>query len=288
MQSALLATKMRFRSLVVSWCVCAIHGSVQIASGHRSPDVTSRSTYRPPSDIETLLVHSPGNIPHLPSSVPSFPVSSSGPRPPSRYAVDTSSTPSESDERIDRRITLILLKLKRVTNGRMKRVTPSVKRGSHRKRKNCRCRKRDGRREMESSLLASKASRESNGSPTVKSILHPTSKSTTETSPAPQSFADIAFTTAEVVPLTVNTMTITEAPRIAPQEADDANRWNPPPRKRCKKKCATRNCKKKGNSERNDIDVFDQAFFRPNLENVRASRTKMPSKYSGEGEFSTD
>jgi len=286
-QLALLAIKMRFRSLVVSWCVCAIHGSVQIASEHRSHDTTSRSTYHPSSDI----VYSPKNILNLLSSL--FPVSK--PRSPSRYTVDAISKSAGIDEKKHR----IPLKLNRVMDNREKIVESFAKRRLHRKRrKKCRCRKRGSRRRIGSLLLRSETTRELNELPIVKnlftsvgeitnvpaSILNPTSESTAKTS-TPQHFTDIAFTTTDAVPPTVNAKMIMEAAKItakiAPKKIDDVSReiyqWKSH-RKRCKKiKCVTKNCKKKRKEKMNVIDVVDQAFFQDNLGNVRVSPTKMPS-----------
>jgi len=285
-QPALLTIKMRFRSLVVSWCVCAIHGSVQIASEYRSHDTTSRSTYHPSSDI----VYSPKNIPNLLSSISLFPVSQ--PHSPSRYTVDAISKPTGINERKHR----IPLKLNRVMDNREKMVESFAKRRSHHKRrKKCRCLKRGSRRRIESSLLRSEATRELNELPIVKNVftsvgeitnvsastLNPTSESTVKTS-TPQHFTDIAFTTTDAVPPTVNAMMIMEATKIAakiaPKKIDDASReiyqWKSP-RKRCKKiKCVTKNCKKK---RKGKMKVIDQAFFRDNLGNVRASPTETPS-----------
>lgn len=271
---------MRFRSLVVSWCVCAIHGSVQIASGHRSLDATSRSTYHPRGDIETSLVHFLRNIPQLPSSTPSLPVSQ--PRSPSRYAVEAIPQPVGIDEKTERRRSLT----KRATAVRKKIVELPAKRGSRRKRrKKCSCRKGDARRKIDLSKLEDTTPTESNESSlpsTVRSLFTsvsttniPTStpNPTTVSSTTPWRFTDIASTT-DVVTSTINAMTITKARKIMTKEADDANRETYRqnyPRRKCKKiKCATKNCKRRRKKKKNVI-ILDREF-RNKRGNVRASR----------------
>lgn len=213
MQLVLLAMKMRFRSVVVGY-VCAILCGVQITSGNRS-----RSTYHPVSDIETLLVRSPRNIPNLTSFVLSLPVSQL--RSSSNYIEDAILKSGEI-ERIRHRI----LKLKQVAENI---IEPSVI--HHKRKKKCRCRKN-----TKSSLLKSKTPRELKGLSIVKNLfisigiksdrndsastLNHISESTMETSTTSQHFTDIAFTIPNVVPLTINAMTIAEAVRNATRETN--------------------------------------------------------------------
>lgn len=277
---------MRFRSLVVSWCVCAIHGSVQLASGHRSLDLTSRPTYRPRGDIETSLVHFPRSIPQLPSSNPSLPVSR--PRfPRSRYTAEAIPQPAGIDQRTERRSLA-----KRATVAREKIVELPAKRGSRRKRrKKCSCRKGDARRKIDLSKLEDTMLTDSNESSlsfTARSLFAfvgttniPTSTLNPTTTPVPsttpQRVMDVASTTTDAVTSTINVMTTTEAAKITTKEADDVAhetyRQNYP-RKRCKKiRCVTKNCKRRRKKKKNVVKVSDREF-RNNRGNVTASRTE--------------
>lgn len=257
---------------MVSWCVCAIHSSVQVASGHRLLDATSRSAaYYPPGDIGTVLVHSPRSIPNLPPAVPVLlPVLR--PRFPSRYAVDAIAKPVVGlailDERLRRQRSSKRSTI-RTTADREKIVESSVKRGSRReRRKKCRCRKVG----LSTPLLRNEAPI-LRGSFIIRSIftsvraasdLNPVSKLTAETS---THFTDIASTTADDA--------IAEAAKEADDAAPENHKWNFP-RERCKKiGCVTKCCRKKGKI--NVIDVLVEEFFRDDLGNVGASRAETPS-----------
>lgn len=236
---------MRFRSLVVSWCVCAIHCGLQTstaASGRRSLDETSsRRSIRHP---DVLLERRRSSRSVSGSSVLSFPASRTDNR----------------ESTVDR---FILKRRKR--------------------RKKCSRRKQEARRRMRSEKVTlmddevegSKSSTEP--SRIVKSssgfdaevenvpasTLNPTLELTTESST--QYFID---TTIDVVPST----------RIAAQVArNDMTRGNSqrnPSRKKCAE-CATGDCK--GGETKKIIDILGDEFFSPNVGKSSASQTSSSS-----------
>lgn len=275
----LSATKMRFRSLVVSWCVCAIHGSVQIASGHRSADATTRSAYHPPSDNGIPLARSPRSIPSLPP-VPAVPLLPVPLRPgsPARHAADAISKPAAVPGILSKKIRH-KRSLRRTTANREKIGEPLAKRGSRRKRrKKCRCQK-FGRRSLGTLL---RETPELHGSFIIKSRSagavnspKPMSELTAETS---THFTDIAFTTADVVRSTLfdDAKTIPKAAKLA----DDAIRekhQRDSPRERCNGiRCVTKNCKKK-EKKKSVIDLLDQEFF-PDVGAARAETSSRSLK----------
>lgn len=151
---------MRFRSLVVSWCVCAIHGGVQIASGYRSSDGTSRRLRsRPLGDIENTVptitalerfaryTASPSDAPESSVRAAAFPI------PPPRSALPIPSSGSSANARgkIRRRPSRpigssTIDELERIVNRLARRRSSRRVRGEK-----CDCRERDSSRAKSSS-----------------------------------------------------------------------------------------------------------------------------------------
>lgn len=256
---------MRFRSLVISWCFCAIYGSVQTLSAalrHRSLDETSsrRSTRHPLDDVkiprDVLLERSRRNI--AGSSTPSFPVS-------------LLRTDDREKKTVDRFVS-----------------KPGSR--NRKQRKKCSRRKQDARRGITpkrvkfADKIAEKSKKSSIKSslgivknPLATSVdviasvptstLNPTLELTTESSTIQQYFVDIAVTTTDVVPSTTKVI-------------DDTTRGNyyeeNPLRKKCRRtKCTTGDCK--GEKKRNVIDILGDEFFPPDLGKLSASKTSRSS-----------
>lgn len=246
---ASLATDMRFRSFVVSWYVCAIHGGVQTltaASGHRSLDETSSRTFTrdPFGDVKILLPNV--LLERSPRSIPGslFPVSSSR---------------SRTDDRENIANSFVL------------------KRGStrHKRRKKCSHRKQDARRrirprrvkladdeiieESKSSMKSSRIVKSPSTTVDVTtnistSTLNPTLELTTESSTI-QPFVDITDTTTDAVPST------TIAAKVIDETTRGKNYQQSLLRKKCKKrtKCATEDCKH--GKKKKAIDILGNELF---------------------------
>jgi len=250
---------MRFRSLVISWCFCAIHCSVQTstaASGHRSLDETSRRSSRHPlSDVEIppdVLLERRRSLRGISESpVASFPTSS----------------PSRTDDReniVDRFV--------------LKRHSPHRKR-----RKKCNRRKQDARRKMrpekvkfadeieesESSMKLSSIVKSSSTFDAIKnaptSTLSPTRELTTESSTI--HFTD---TTTNVVSSTRVAATV-----VGNDTTRRRNSQRNPLHKKCRRtKCATGDCKEE---ETRIIDLLEDEFFPLNAGESSASQTSSSS-----------
>lgn len=250
---------MRFRSLVVSWCVCAIHCGLQTSTaalGHQSLDETSsrRSTRYPLGDVEIppdVLLERRRSSRSISGSVPSF-------------LASRSSRTDDRDNTADRFV------LKRRSSRR-------------KRRKKCSRRKQDARRRMrpekvklvddeveesKSSTESSRIVKSSSAFDAVENVptstLNPTLELTTESSTT-QDFID---TTTDVVPST------RIAAKVVRNGMTRRNSQRNSFRKKCTE-CATGDCK--GGETKKIIDILGDEFFSPNVGKSSASQTSSSS-----------